>query len=151
MQHVSPESAVKHADLIAVASQGAGAVSGTSFDTKGLGDVIASLRSGTNQATGTLDVAWEDSDDNASFAALLDNSAVQVKFTQVTTATDNANYRILLREGSHRRYIRPVGTVGTAACVYGVDVEGYSPQRSEQADGESAFQTIYSAKTTTTT
>jgi len=139
MKHYSPESVVKHADPILVDSRGASTVDGTAVDTAGFGDVIVSLRAGTNQATGTNDTKIQDSDDGTTFA-----DVATAAFTQVTTANDVATYRMLLREGSHRRYIRPRSVIAVAACVFGVDCELYAPNSSAGADGEAAFQKILS-------
>jgi len=142
MKHYSPESVVKHVDSIPVASFGAGTTDGTSIDTAGFGDVIATLLAGTNQATGTNDTKLQDSADNVTFADI-----PGAAFTQVTTGNDNANYRMLLREGSHKRYVRPRQVIATAACVAGVVLEAFAPSRSEDADGEAAFQTIVAPPT----
>ena len=97
---------------IVPASHGAGTVTGTAVDVLGKTALI-NLSSGTNQATGTVDVAIQHSDDNVTYATWQ-------SFTQVTTANDNAIQELLYT--GNKRYIKAVATVANAACVFGVDV-----------------------------
>jgi uncharacterized phiE125 gp8 family phage protein len=73
------------------------------------------LHCGTNGATGTNDTRIEESDDNTTFTAWTGGS-----FTQVTTATDNADYKKAYT-GS-KRYIRTASKVLLAACEFGTSI-----------------------------
>jgi hypothetical protein len=76
---------------------------------------VVSLASGLNQATGTLDVKIQDSDDGTTWTDWTTGA-----FTQVTTANDNATY-----EKSYtgtKRWIRTVAKVLLAACEFGTTI-----------------------------
>lgn len=76
---------------------------------------LVNLISGTNGATGTVDVKIQESDDNITYTDWSGGA-----FTQVTTANDEATY-----EKSYtgtRRYIRTVAKVLLAACDFGTTV-----------------------------
>lgn len=76
---------------------------------------IVNLISGTNGATGTVDVKIQESDDNATWTDWTGGA-----FTQVTTANDNA-----IQEKAYtgaKRYIRTVAKVLLAACEFGTTV-----------------------------
>jgi len=87
---------------------------GTGVEVLGYTAVVI-LNSGTNLATGTVDVKIQDSDDNVTYADWSTGA-----FTQVTTANDNA-----IQEKSYtgtKRYIRTVATVALATCDFGTMV-----------------------------
>jgi hypothetical protein len=88
--------------------------------------VIVSFASGTNQATGTVDVKIQESDDNTTWTDWTGGA-----FTQVTTANDNATYE--KQYTGSKRYIRVVGKVLLAACEFGVNVLRLNPQVTEDA------------------
>lgn len=96
------------------ASRNAGSVDGTGVNVLGK-TVIVNLNAGTNAATGTLDVHIEESDDNITYTDWTGGA-----FTQVTTANDEAVYE--KQYTGIKPYIRAVGVVANAACVYSVDV-----------------------------
>ena len=78
-------------------------------------NAVVSFQSGTNGATGTVDVKVQESDDNTTWTDWTGGA-----FTQVTTANDNATY-----EKSYtgtKRYIRTVAKVLLAACEFGTSV-----------------------------
>lgn len=77
------------------------------------------LDSGTNGATGTVDVKIQDSDDNTTFADWSGGA-----FTQVTTANDNA-IQTIAYTGS-KQYIRVVASVLLATCDFGVSIIKYA-------------------------
>jgi hypothetical protein len=77
-------------------------------------EAIVSLISGTNAATGTLDVKVQDSDDGTTWADW------STAFTQVTTATDNTTYKKAYTGA--KKYIRTVAEVLHAACNFGTSV-----------------------------
>lgn len=70
--------------------------------------------SGTNAATGTVDVKIQDSDDNVTWTDW------GTAFTQVTTANDNATYEKAYT--GTKRYIRTVAKVLLAVCEFGTSV-----------------------------
>lgn len=77
-------------------------------------NAIVNLNSGTNQATGTVDVHIEESDDNVTYTDW------STAFTQVTTANDNA-----VQEKQYtgtKQYIRVVAVVANASCEFSVDL-----------------------------
>mgnify|MGYP001458472393 CR=1 FL=1 len=89
----------------AVATSG----NGTGVDLIGyVGEVVAVLNAGVKTAgdNPTMDIAFEDSANNSSFAAI----SPAVAFTQLTTAASVQVIRIDTR--AVRRYIRAVKTIG---------------------------------------
>jgi len=87
---------------------------GTGVEVLGYTAVVV-LNSGTNLATGTVDVKIQDSDDNVTFTDWSTGA-----FTQVTTANDNA-----VQEKAYtgtKRYIRTVATVALATCDFSTTV-----------------------------
>jgi uncharacterized phiE125 gp8 family phage protein len=76
---------------------------------------IVNLESGTNSATGTVDVKIQDSDDGTTWTDWTGGA-----FTQVTTANDNATYEKAYT-GS-KTYIRTVAKVLLAACEFGTSI-----------------------------
>ena len=87
---------------------------GTGVEVLGYTPVVI-LNSGTNLATGTVDVKIQDSDDNTTWADWSTGA-----FTQVTTANDNA-----IQEKAYtgtKRYIRTVATVALATCDFGTTI-----------------------------
>ena len=87
---------------------------GTYKDVLGYSAVVY-LESGTNEATGTVDVKIQESDDHSTWTDWTGGA-----FTQVTTANDNATYEKAYT-GS-KQYIRTVAKVLSAACVFGTSV-----------------------------
>ena len=75
---------------------------------------LVMLNSGTNGATGTVDIKIQESDDNVSYT---DWSTV---FTQVTTANDNAVQEIAYT--GIKRYVRTVAKVLLATCEFSTTV-----------------------------
>lgn len=75
---------------------------------------LVNLISGTNGATGTVDVKIQDSDDNITFTDW------GTAFTQVTTANDNATYEKAYT--GTKRYIRTVAKVLSATCDFGTTI-----------------------------
>lgn len=73
---------------------------------------LVSLASGTNAATGTVDVKIQESDDNTAWTDWTGGA-----FTQVTTANDNLTYEKAYT--GTKRYIRTVAKVLLAACEFG--------------------------------
>jgi uncharacterized phiE125 gp8 family phage protein len=76
---------------------------------------LATLSSGTNAATGTVDCKIQESDD-----AITGNDWSAGAFTQVTTATDNATFEKAYT--GTKRYIRTVAKVLLAACEFGTNI-----------------------------
>jgi len=74
---------------------------------------------GTNAATGTVDTKIQESDDNATWTDWKIDNVVQA-FTQVTTANDNADYK--LQYIGTKSYIRTVSKVLLAACEFGTSI-----------------------------
>jgi uncharacterized phiE125 gp8 family phage protein len=73
------------------------------------------LHCGTNEATGTNDTKIQESDDNITFTDFTGGA-----FTQVTTANDNADYKI--QYTGTKQYIRTASKVLLAACSFGTSV-----------------------------
>lgn len=87
---------------------------GTGIDVLGYTAVV-NLISGTNGATGTVDVKIQESDDNVTYTDWTGGA-----FTQVTTANDNS-----VQEKAYtgtKQYIRTVAKVLLAACEFGTTV-----------------------------
>lgn len=91
---------------------------GAYSDVLGLSAVVI-LDSGTNAATGKVDVKIQESDDHSAWTDWTGGA-----FTQVTTATDNAVYEKAYT-GS-KQYIRTVAKVLLAACEFGTQIHTYS-------------------------
>jgi len=87
---------------------------GTGIDVLGYNAVVV-LNSGTNVATGTVDVKIQESDDDSTYTDWTGGA-----FTQVTTANDNA-----IQEKAYtgtKQYIRTVAQVLLATCDFGTTV-----------------------------
>jgi uncharacterized phiE125 gp8 family phage protein len=76
---------------------------------------LVQFQSGTNGATGTVDVKIQESDDNITYTDWATGA-----FTQVTTANDNATYEKAYT--GTKTYIRTVAKVLLAACEFGTTV-----------------------------
>lgn len=87
---------------------------GTSKEVLGYSAIVL-LESGTNGATGTVDVKIQESDDDATWTDWATGA-----FTQVTTATDNATFEKAYT--GTKRYIRTVAKVLLAACEFGTSI-----------------------------
>jgi uncharacterized phiE125 gp8 family phage protein len=85
---------------------------------------IVNLESGTNGATGTVDVKIQESDDNVTYTDWTGGA-----FTQVTTANDNAIYE--KEYTGTKAYIRTVAKVLLAACEFGTTVIRKNAQASD--------------------
>lgn len=85
---------------------------GTSADVL-LYETIVNLNSGTNGATGTVDVKLQHSDDDVIFTDWY-------SFTQVTTANDNLIFKKEYTGG--KAYIRVVAKILLASCEFSVDI-----------------------------
>ncbi len=100
-----------------------GATNGASLDTKGMEQCTVIVQVGVVIATGTLDVKIQDSPDDSAWADL--PGAV---FTQITDTGDGSVVmgKIKCNQISTRveRYLRVVGTVGTAVAEYGAILLG---------------------------
>ncbi|HUX00239.1 MAG TPA: hypothetical protein VMY35_04600 [Phycisphaerae bacterium] len=109
--------AVKAVQAIPPASQSAGNVEGSAIDTNGFHEALFCLNSGTNQATGTVDVKVQEcATSDGTYADITDAA-----FVQVTTANDVAIYQGRVRmTASRKRYLRAYAVVAVAACVFGV-------------------------------
>lgn len=105
------------------ASRAANSYNGTGVDILGKVAVV-NLNAGTNQATGTVTVKIQESDDNNTFTDWTGGA-----FTVVTTANDNA-----VQEKQYtgsKRYIRVNAVVANAACEFSVDVVTHTGETSE--------------------
>ena len=78
-------------------------------------NAIVQLLSGTNGATGTVDVKIQESDDGLTW-----NDWPGGSFNQITTANDNATYSMAYT--GTKEYIRTVAQVLLAACNFGTSV-----------------------------
>lgn len=87
---------------------------------------LVSLISGTNGATGTVDVKIQESDDNITYTDWTGGA-----FTQVTTANDNATYEKAYT--GTKQYIRTVAKVLLAACEFGTTIIRLTGQSTEDA------------------
>lgn len=87
---------------------------GTGIDV--LGDIAeVLLHAGTNGATGTNDTKIQESDDNVTYTDWTGGA-----FTQVTTANDNADYK--MQYTGAKQYIRTASKVLLAACEFGTSI-----------------------------
>jgi hypothetical protein len=95
-------------------AHGAGTVNGAAIDTLGFNRALIIVNSGTNEATGTLDVKVQHcATSGGTYADITD-----AVFTQITTANDNTIYVGEVKIGavnSVNRYIRVVAVIGTAS------------------------------------
>lgn len=96
---------------------------GEAIDVNGY-DPLVILNVGTIEATGTLDVKIQESDDGTYWVDWTGES-----FTQVTTATDNAIFEKAYT--GTKNYIRTVAKVSLAAAVFGTIIIRRSPETSE--------------------
>lgn len=87
---------------------------GTGIDVLGR-EAVAVLHCGTNGAGGTNDTRIEESDDNTTFTPWTGGA-----FAQVTTANDNADYK--LPYTGTKQYIRTASKVLVAACDFGTSI-----------------------------
>jgi uncharacterized phiE125 gp8 family phage protein len=87
---------------------------GTSVDVLGYSAVV-NLNSGTNGATGTVDVKIQESDDDVTYTDWTGGA-----FIQVTVANDNATQEI--EYTGVKQYVRTVATVALATCDFGTTV-----------------------------
>ena len=87
---------------------------GAAVDVLGVSALVI-FESGTNGATGKVDISIQESDDNVTYLDWTGGA-----FTQVTTANDNATYEKAYT--GTKRYIRVVGKVLLAACEFGVSI-----------------------------
>lgn len=87
---------------------------GTGIDV--LGDIAeVLLHAGTNGATGTNDTKIQESDDNVTYTDWTGGA-----FTQVTTANDNADYK--MQYTGAKQYIRTASKVLLAPCEFGTSI-----------------------------
>ena len=96
---------------------------GTYVDVLGYQSITV-LDAGANGATGTVDAKIQESDDHITWTDWSSGA-----FTQVTTANDNATYKIAYT--GIKQYIRPVAKVLLAACEFGVQILKYSSDTTE--------------------
>ena len=87
---------------------------GTGVDVLG-SEAEVLLHAGTNGATGTNDTKIQESDDNVTFTDWTGGA-----FTQVTTANDNADYKI--QYTGTKQYVRTASKVLLAACEFGTSI-----------------------------
>ncbi len=87
---------------------------------------VVNLVSGTNGATGTVDVKIQESNDGAAWEDWTGGT-----FTQVTTANDNATYEKAYT--GTKKYIRTVAKVLAATCEFGTNVLRYGITSTEDA------------------
>lgn len=85
---------------------------------------VVNLISGTNGATGTVDVKIQESNDNATW-----NDWTGGAFTQITTANDNATYE--KEYTGAKKYIRTVARVLLATCEFATEVLRYAVTSTE--------------------
>lgn len=109
---------------------GSHAVGAGGYDLIGTGIAVSSdsalvmVQSGTNGATGTVDIKIQDSDDNATWTDWTGGA-----FAQITTANDNAVYE--KEYTGVKAYIRVICRILLAACEFGVTVINYLPTSAE--------------------
>jgi len=87
---------------------------------------VVNLVSGTNGATGTVDVKIQESNNGSSWEDWVDGA-----FTQITTANDNATYEKAYT--GTKRYIRTVAKVLLATCEFGTNILRYGIASTEDA------------------
>jgi hypothetical protein len=82
---------------------------------EGFDRCLAILASGTNGASGTVDVKLQDSNDGSTWTDI-----TGAAFAQVTTANDENIFLMDMSLVNRKAQLRAVATVGTAASVFGV-------------------------------
>ena len=91
----------------------------TGYDLIGAGvdvliyETVVNLNSGTNGATGTVDVKIQDSDDDITYTDWF-------SYTQVTTSNDNQIFEKEYTGG--RKYVRAIAKILLATCEFSVEV-----------------------------
>ncbi|MGO7605543.1 hypothetical protein ACC718_19630 [Rhizobium ruizarguesonis] len=104
----------------------AASVNGTGIDTLGFGSLAFIVQTGAIVGSGVFGVSLEDSDDNATFAAV---AAEQVKSNAPAALVASTTYKV----GYHgfKRYVRPVLTKasGTSIAAGVTAVLGYAASR----------------------
>lgn len=81
---------------------------------------VVYLVSGTNGASGTVDVKLQESDDDVTYTDVTSGA-----FAQVTEANDNTTYEKAYT--GIKQYLRAVATVAAAACNFSVNIVTSSP------------------------
>jgi hypothetical protein len=104
------------------ASYGAGTVNGAAVENvnpgrpyDGFNKCIVMLHAGLSSAGSTVNVKLQESDNGSTWSDI-----PGAAFSQVTPANDETVYTMQLSLVGRKRYFRAVGTVGTAASVFGV-------------------------------
>jgi hypothetical protein len=138
MLQKSLESIAKIVTALPQSAQAAGTLTSSAIDTKGFGDIVVLFPVGGVGASGTVNGTVTECDTSGgSYTAI-----TGATFPNVITATtgpqaagigDDNCYGILLRQGSHKRFIKCTSTVATATMVggTGVVVILFFPQDSE--------------------
>ncbi len=101
------------------ATAAAFSLEGTGVDVLNSATVVY-LVSGTNGASGTVDVKLQESDDDVTYTDVSSGA-----FAQVTEASDDATYEKAYT--GVKQYLRVVATVATAACNFSVNIITSSP------------------------
>jgi uncharacterized phiE125 gp8 family phage protein len=87
-------------------------------------ETVVNLNSGTNGATGTVDVKIQDSDDDITYTDWF-------SYTQVTTANDNQIYEKEYTGG--RGYVRAIAKILLADCEFSVEVMRRNTEATDDA------------------
>lgn len=103
---------------ITIATRSAGTVNGTASTVEGYKS-LALLQVGTVEATGTLNVKLQDSDDGETWADVTSGA-----FTEVTPSNDNAEFE--KEYTGLKTYLRAVGVVANANAEYSVSIIKYA-------------------------
>jgi|6_EtaG_2_1085325.scaffolds.fasta_scaffold00063_53 uncharacterized phiE125 gp8 family phage protein len=139
-QYLRLDSVDVEADLlvdqsIAPASYGIGTANGTAVDRQGYGTLFT-FNVGTVEATTTVDVHIEESDDNATW-----NDFTGGAFTQVTAANDNDIYT--KEYDGVKQYVRAVYVVANDSGIFSVSV---TRDAAESADDDLVTALITAAR-----
>lgn len=116
---VSAQSIAPGSHVIAAAYS----LEGSGVDVLGY-QAVAFLEAGACGAGGTVDVKFQESDDDVTYSDVSSGS-----FTQVTEANDNATYELAYT--GTKQYLRAVATVAGAACSFGVSIVTSAPAGAE--------------------
>jgi hypothetical protein len=124
--------ALKITDLMGVATQvyqptstSAGTITSSAIDLTGYDRVLVILNSGTNTATGTLDVKVQSSATSGGSYA----DVASYAFVQVTTSNHQKVYFLDGAVETSKNFWKIVHTVALAACVYSITVIPYNGNR----------------------
>lgn len=135
--HLTPESLIKTENVVPVASL-TGAGTSTAIDMKGATSLRAVIMLGATGTGITFSAALQDSADNSSFAAVVDDAGNAITFAKA--ASLGATQQLArIRASRLRRYVKLVPTTAGGAAIVGINLEAWGIKDTAHADGASAY------------